>query len=153
MTEGVVTGSVVVSVVVTVVGATVVVSSTVVVVLTGVETVVVVVAAVVVATAVVVCEVVVTVLVVVVASVVVVVLTTVVGGCTASDSVLSPPRQPILPSSKSVAVNTPVPLNRKHRMNDALDILNHLNPFISVLDFSADKKIGQCPNIIITYQS
>lgn len=140
MTEGVVTGSVVVSVV----GATVVVSSLVVVVLTGTETVVVV-------TAVVVCEVVVTILVVVVASVVVVVLTTVVGGCTASDSVLSPPRQPILPSSKSVAVNTPVPLNRKHRMNDALDILNHLNPFISVLDFSADKKIGHCPNIIITY--
>lgn len=145
MTEGVVTGSVVVSVVVTV---TVVVSPIVVVVLTGAETVVVVVAAVVV------CEVVVTVVVVVVvvvASVVVVVLTTVVGGCTASDSVLSPPRQPILPSSKSVAVNTPVPLNRKHRMNDALDILNHLNPFISVLDFSADKKIGQCPNIIITH--
>lgn len=131
-------------------GATVVVSPLVVVVLTGVETVVVV-AAIVVVTAVVVCEVVVAVLVVVVASVVVVVLTTVVGGCTASDSVLSPPRQPILPSSKSVAVNTPVPLNRKHRMNDALDILNHLNPFISVLDFSADKKIGQCPDIIITY--
>ena len=147
MTEGVVTGSVVVSVVVTV---TVVVSSLVVVVLTGTETVVVV-TAIVVATVVVVCEVVVTVLVVVVASVVVVVLTTVVGGCTASDSVLSPPRQPMLHSSKSVAVNTPVPLNRKHRMNDALDILNHLNPFISVLDFLADKKIGQCPNIIITY--
>lgn len=149
MTEGVVTGSVVVSVVVTV---TVVVSPIVVVVLTGAETVVVVCN--VVATAivlVVVTVLVVVVVVVVVASVVVVVLTTVVGGCTASDSVLSPPRQPILPSSKSVAVNTPVPLNRKHRMNDALDILNHLNPFISVLDFSADKKIGQCPNIIITH--
>lgn len=149
MTEGVVTGSVVVSVVVTV---TVVVSPIVVVVLTGAETVVVVCN--VVATAivlVVVTVLVVVVVVVVVASVVVVVLTAVVGGCTASDSVLSPPRQPILPSSKSVAVNTPVPLNRKHRMNDALDILNHLNPFISVLDFSADKKIGQCPNTIITY--
>ena len=144
MTEGVVTGSVVVSVV----GATVVVSSLVVVVLTGVETVVVVCNVVV---TVLVVVTVVVVLVVVVAFVVVVVLTTVVGGCTASDSVLSPPRQPILPSSKSVAVNTPVPLNRKHRMNDALDILNHLNPFISVLDFSADKKIGHCPNIIITY--